>query len=455
MANVTSLSEFLQELAENGKDGASAYNLRNEDAQQKARVASIPKLKKEKKKKSKLLVVMELAIPFNPTTGKADDMYNPGRKFRPQLSATTVALMLKKEAANNEDVKNAFMTKAGVDNWDLSNVDVLTADDEAIFKKYRVPSVYSFPIVHVDVPLMTGDYGRDYIINVQRDALTNQVIGEKPLAIKANEFFRDIAYEEYKKFQDDIASGRLDLTDKQKKDKSREIWGNLPVSDDHPVNYLVAVEVPLDTKYKLTTTYGELQSDDFKKMLVQTRRTKALDDSIQKYVSGDWERYDKHFDFVEIDMVCPAEGETPMEIGQATTYEKPTETLEETAFNKTFEDAFRLYFDENDNMESIMINSVRIPKYDETVEAQLCTALNSVVDKDNEFLTKEVIAHHREFITIALGDMGDELLMDLEMDDENRATGQLDQEKAAETAKAISLEDTLNNDELLDLDVIE
>lgn len=455
MANVTSLAEFLQELAEKGKDGASAYNLRNEDAQQKARVASIPRLKKEKKKKSKLLVVMELAIPFNPTTGKADDIYNPGRKFRPQLSATTVALMLKKEAAKNEDVKNAFMAKTGVDNWDLSDVDVLTKDDEAIFKKFRVPSVYSFPIVHVDVPIMTGDYGRDYIIDVKRDSLTNQVIGDKPLAIKANEFFRDIAYEEYRKLQDDIASGKLDLTDKQKKEKSREIWGKLPVSDDHPVNYLVAVEIPLDSKYKLTTTYGDLETDSFKKMLVQTRRTKALDDSIQKYATGDWERYDKHFDFVEIDMVCPADGETPMEIGKDTTYEKPTETLDETAFNKTFETAFRQYFDDNNNMESIMINSVRIAKYDETVESQLCTALSTVVDKDNEFLTKGVIAHHREFITIALGEMGDELLMDLEMDDENRAEGKLDQEQAAATAKAISLEDTLNEDSLLDLDVID
>ena len=109
MANTMDLSTFLKELQESETDGTSRYNLRNENEQTKERVGSIPKLKKEKKKKSMLLIPVELAIPFNPTTGKADDTYNPDKKFRPQLAPTTVGLMLKGYADSNEDVKQTFI----------------------------------------------------------------------------------------------------------------------------------------------------------------------------------------------------------------------------------------------------------------------------------------------------------------------------------------------------------
>ena len=143
MANTMDLSTFLKELQESGTDGTSRYNLRNENEQTKERVGSIPKLKKEKKKKSKLLIPVELAIPFNPTTGKADDTYNPDKKFRPQLAPTTVGLMLKGYADSNEDVKQTFMDKAGVDNWDTSDHEHLTADDKAILSLEMLSAIRS------------------------------------------------------------------------------------------------------------------------------------------------------------------------------------------------------------------------------------------------------------------------------------------------------------------------
>lgn len=458
MSDVATLKSFMEKLQECGKDGTSKFNLRNENGQTKNRVSSIPRLVKKAKKKSKLLFVMELALPFNPFTGEDDETYNADHKFRPQASATFVALMLKQEADSNEALKSTLMRRAGVDNWDTSDYNTLTDDDKAIFGKYRVPSVYTFPVVHVDIPVMTKDFGRDYIINVKRDPLTNDVVGEKPLAIKANEFFRDIAYEEYREFKDKCASGELNLTEKQQKQKTQEIFGSVPVSDDHPINYVIAAEIPLTSKYELQGNYADLDSSKFKALLVQTKRTKALSDSLQKYLTGEWSRYDKHFDFVEIDMVCPAEEGTPAEIGQGTNYEKPTDTLDVTQFNGIFESVFREYFDEHADMEEIMINSVRISKYDETVEGQLCSALDSVVDPDNKYLTLEVIKRHREFITLALGDKGTELLCSLEMDDDTRAAGQLDAEDAASVAKSVSLEDVmaLEDDENdIDLETIE
>lgn len=49
-----------------------------------------------------------------------------------------------------------------------------------------------------------------------------------------------------------------------------------------------------------------------------TKYSSGFKDAMQKYLQGDWIKYDKYFDFWEIDMACPAEGDTPMAIGKDT-----------------------------------------------------------------------------------------------------------------------------------------
>ena len=61
--------ELIQRMSEAGQKGGSELNMRSEELQTKQRVARIPSLKKKLKKKSKLLLVLDLAIPFNPETG--------------------------------------------------------------------------------------------------------------------------------------------------------------------------------------------------------------------------------------------------------------------------------------------------------------------------------------------------------------------------------------------------
>lgn len=458
MANTMNLEEYLKELKEAGKDGTSMYNLRNESVQLKNRVASIRRFKKELKKKSKLCIAMELAIPFDPLTGTATETYNADKKFRPHKTATSVALMIKAMAAQNEEVKQIYMQKAGVTEWDTSDISTFTDTDRAIFIRYRVPSVYTFPVVTVDIPAMTGEYSRDYMINIKRDPITGQVIGKKPIVLQAFDFFRSVCFEEVQSLTDDRNKGKITLTEKQFKEKRSDIWGKNPIRDDHPANYIVAVELPMNTQYSLDSTYPDLNVDAFKDLLVYTKETKSLRISIDKYQSGEWSKFDKHFDYVEVDVVCPAEGATPAEIGQGTTYEKPSSTLDNELDLAKFDSIFTEYFDSTDEMENIMINSVRISKYDESVEALLCSALPSIIDVESPFLTKKVIEHNKEFITVALGDTGTELLLDLEIDSGARSEGQLDDAKAAEMSKEIaaeiSLEDALN-EELPDLDVIE
>lgn len=68
----------------------------------------------------------EIAIPFNPQTGKEDDTFNPGSKWRPPFSVESVIKLAKSYAAVSDDAKQALMQHAGVTEWDASNPDVVT-----------------------------------------------------------------------------------------------------------------------------------------------------------------------------------------------------------------------------------------------------------------------------------------------------------------------------------------
>ena len=73
------LKAMMKKLEEAGCSGGSDFHLRSENIQKKVRVDRIPMLKNALKKKSKLLLTAELALPFNPETGKADETFNSDR----------------------------------------------------------------------------------------------------------------------------------------------------------------------------------------------------------------------------------------------------------------------------------------------------------------------------------------------------------------------------------------
>ena len=435
MSELMSIEELLKELQENGKDATSEFKLRNEDIQTKQGTTRIPKIKKEVKKKHKLLLPLELALPFNPVTGVADDTYNPQSKFRPIMSATKVALMLKELANRNEATKKTLMSRAGVDQWDTSDVSVLTEEDKAIFKRYRVPVIYTLPVVRVNIPVLTGDYGRDYILDVERDEITGNLVdpGNEPLVLQANRFFRDLAYVEVQDYQAKLDSGELNDTEKVQKETKSKIYGKNPVSDDHPSNWLICLDLPMVNNYHLDTDmvdYSGMTTADLKKCLGVLKYNKAIKDSVSKYLSGEWLKYDRYFDYFEIDMCCPAEGNTPAEIGLSTTYEKPTEELLSCEQYEKVNKCFTEYLNDRADVEKIFLASVRISNYDDSVERALSTALSSVINLDSPWLSTDVIKRHADFLTIVLGDKADTLLLDCEMDDSTRSTVAVDEAEA-------------------------
>ncbi len=450
--------EMIERMQGIDSEGKSKLHMRSESIQQRQQIKRIPMLKKGLKKKAKLLLVADLAIPFNPKTGVADDEFNEDNKFRPALSATTVALMLKMFANENEETKNTFMRRAGVTEWDTSDVENLTKDDWVVFNKYRVPRVFTVPVVHINIPVMTKkEYGRDYSIAVERDPMTGEVIGDVPLVLKVNKLFRDKIYEEVREFDAKCNSGEYKLTEKQQKEKKGDMYKQNPVSDVQPANWVTMFEVPMTEKYKLSSDFDVAAFDEkaAKEHLVLTRYSQKLRTAVEKYKDGSWEKYDKNFDFFELDMACPTEGDDQssqgkMLIGKDTEFEKPTNCLDECMGTEELSGvitACRDYLDSADDIEAEVRRSMFTPPYTEEVEQQLATSVCTVLDiTKDKYITQKVIEENKDVISLCFSEGGLEMIDLLEAGCSDAPEGSLDTGDAAASAKQYSLDSEEFND---------
>lgn len=434
--------EVLQQMEELQSDGTSALHMRSESIQSGNYVSRIPSLKKKLRKKSKLLLICELAIPFDPRTGETDK-YNKDNKWRPPYSATTVAKVLKGNADADAKLKAMFMRRAGVLEWDTSNCNEINDTDVKVFMPYRVPRVFTVPVVTVSIPAMVGSdgYSKDFAIDVQRDPKTGQIIGEVPGALKVNSLFRDVEYEEIAELEERIRNGELLLTDEQKRAKRQDIRNKTCVSGVHPANYVTLVEIPMTAKLDLSADFlaNDITKDFISNCVVISKYTKKMQTEMQEYVSGNYEKFDYTLDFVELDMSCPADGDdsTPtgkQKIGQDTTFSKPATKLTEEKCFEAVQAATREYLDDCVDIEEKVYRSIYVSPYNEEVEDKIYTSLHTVLDiENNKYVTKKVLKKNAEVITIAYGDKGQDLLMEIESGVSDKGDGMLATQEAIDS----------------------
>lgn len=440
--------EMFEKMESCGSDGASALHMRSESIQQRQGTSRIPLLKKALKKKSKLLLVTELAVPFNPETGVSDETWNTDNKWRPPYSATFGALYLKSQANENETLKKELMQRAGVSEWDTSDTENFTVQDWTVFIKYRVPRIFTVPVVSINIPVMTnGDFAKDYAVSVARDPMTGEVVGEVPGFLKVNKMFRDKIYEEIKEYDDKVASGELKKTEQQQSEDKSAIRGQNPVSDDHPSNWVEIIEIPVTNQYKISDDINtvSITAEDVKSLQVLSRKAKNITTTLDSYKNGEYSRFDKYFDFYEMDMGCPVEGDADskrgkMTIGKDTKYEKPSFPIFEYEDANKIISAVREFLDNDDNLENKVRRSMFIAPYTEETENQLYASLETVLDiAQDPFMTKKVLLENTEVITLAFGNKGMELIDEIDAGISTVPEGQLDVKEAIALTQSYDL----------------
>lgn len=431
-----------------GDNGVSKLNMRNEEKQRKFQPKRFNHLKKEKRKKSKLCFVKEIAIPFNPKTGKEDDTYNTGSKWRPPYSVESVIKLVKSYAMENEEAKQALMQHAGISSWDVTDPDTVTDEDYRLFGSYLTARIFSIPAVHVTIPSMCNNaYGRDYTVDVKVDPVTGQYIGEVPLILQAHKFFIEMAYEELADYNDKLSSGVFKHDEKQQKEYRQGIFSKVPISDLAPINFIQAFEIPLNQKFELNDDKCLVTSDKafVDKQTVLVRMNRTISDVLDKFCGGDYSAVDKYPEYFVVDMSCPNDTESPTELGKRTSYERELNTLKDMEDYDNFRAATVDYLDNFKDLEETVFRSSFVSRYDSSVDTQLLTACNSLIDLKNPFLTQKVIESNKDFLMLALGEKFDELQLEVECGISDKAEGNLDSAAAKQVAKTFDIASQLDD----------
>lgn len=431
-----------------GDNGVSKLNMRNEEKQRKFQPKRFNHLKKEKRKKSKLCFVKEIAIPFNPKTGKEDDTYNTGSKWRPPYSVESVIKLVKSYAMESEEAKQALMQHAGISSWDVTDPDTVTDEDYRLFGSYLTARIFSIPAVHVTIPSMCNNaYGRDYTVDVKVDPVTGQYIGEVPLILQAHKFFIEMAYEELADYNDKLSSGVFKHDEKQQKEYRQGIFSKVPISDLAPINFIQAFEIPLNQKFELNDDKCLVTSDKafVDKQTVLVRMNRTISDVLDKFCGGDYSAVDKYPEYFVVDMSCPNDTESPTELGKRTSYERELNTLKDMEGYDNFRAATVDYLDNFKDLEETVFRSSFVSRYDSSVDTQLLTACNSLIDLKNPFLTQKVIESNKDFLMLALGEKFDELQLEVECGISDKTEGNLDSAAAKQVAKTFDIASQLDD----------
>ena len=440
--------ELQKKMETAGDNGVSKLNMRNEEKQRKFQPKRFNHLKKEKRKKSKLCFVKEIAIPFNPKTGKEDDTYNTGTKWRPPYSVESVIKLVKSYAMESEEAKQALMQHAGISSWDVTDPDTVTDEDYRLFGSYLTVRIFSIPAVHVTIPSMCNNaYGRDYTVDVKVDPVTGQYVGEVPLILQAHKFFIEMAYEELADYNDKLNSGIFKHDEKQQKEYRRGIFSKVPISDLAPINFIQAFEIPLNQKFELNDDKCLVTSDKafVDKQTVLVRMNKTISDVLDKFCGGDYSAVDNYPEYFVVDMSCPNDTESPTELGKRTSYERELNTLKDMEGYNNFRAATVDYLDNFKDLEETVFRSSFVSRYDSSVDTQLLTACNSLIDLKNPFLTQKVIKSNKDFLMLALGEKFDELQLEVECGISDKAEGNLDSAAAKQVAKTFDIAGQLDD----------
>ena len=303
---MSNYKEFLESMKENEGAAASRLDLRNEKKQVRLKNQYVPKLSKDKDKCSKLLVLADTAIPFDPFKGETTDFYNPKKKFRPEITIETVIKALKahfKEVGVEDPGYKKLLEKIDLEELDLTDVEKVTEEEVKAFSKYKVPEMVSLPVMNVLSPTLNNvDFAVPYITNFKRDTeFDGEVIleeGEKyPEVLRIVELYKQIQIEKHNVWLEENEA----LDDKKKKRHFGDTLKEVPISDDYVKNTILAIELPLGSDLRVKDL-SKITVEDLRKAVVHTSYSGDFATRIRDIRTKFKDTRDIYPNFYEVDM---------------------------------------------------------------------------------------------------------------------------------------------------------
>lgn len=414
IANVE-LEDFLAKLKSSEVDTKS--KLRNENKQTREGSSRVPFFKKEKGKQCKLLLLTDMALPFNPFTGKADETYNSENKFRPESSFSTTLLALKRYYEKDEtgkQVKELIVERFGVPSWDTSKLDEITEEDFKLWRQYRYARISTHNMITIVSPTLHGNtYGANYRVNFERDEYGDVVTadGNYPEILTINQMYMSALLEKYNEWEEENSQ----LPEKDKKEKKRSILSDLPVSKDQPRNFIFGIDLKLNSNSEVDGI-DRLNAEELRNRLVVVQINKKIETAINAVLKTQVKR-DIYPDFLEIEVTVPDE-ENAATRGQNTTYGTPVEALakmDPEVYTKFYNDVVTM-IDSFKRQDVVLTKSAARREIKEDTVDKICEAL--AIDMPFEsiagYLKEGALERYCTTISAIYGDQADDLLVSLE-----------------------------------------
>lgn len=406
------LDDFLDKLKNSEVNTKS--KLRNESKQSRESSSRVPFFKKEKGKHCTLLLLTDMALPFNPFTGKADEHYNAENKFRPEASFSTTLLALKRFYETDEkgkEVKKIILERFGVSEWDTSKLDEVTKEDFNLWKPYRYARIHTHNMVTVVSQTLHGNsYGSNYRVDFERDEYGDVVTtdGNYPEILTINQLYMSALLEKYNEWEVENSH----LPEKEKKEKKRSILSELPVSKDQPRNFIFGIELKLTTESEIDGV-DKLNAEELRNRLVVIQINKKVETAIETVLKKQQKR-DVYPDFLEIEVIVPEE-ENAATRGQNTTYTvavEPLHNLPEETYGKLYNSILTM-IDNFKKQDAVLTKSAARREIKEDTVDKICEALAIDMPFDNiaGYLKAGVLERYGTTISAIYGDEADDLLV--------------------------------------------
>lgn len=427
--------ELIQKMKAGEVPSSSEFNLMNEKRQTLPKGAGIKRFSYEFQKKSKVMFFMQMAIPFNPETGKVDDDFNPNKKWRPPISVTTAASIVKQYCLDNAEARVIFEKRAGVTEWDVSDPATLNAKDFKVLREYRTPLILTTEATTINDATITGqDYGIRYSVDIKRDLDTGQVIGEIPPIMKIGNLMSSITFNEVNELGEAINAKDPSLyknerpfinktaipacTEQDAKEWRSKIFQSGIISSVRPINMLLALEYPLsqtstmrnsDTNLPLVD-YTSLEVDDVKSHLVYFDLAKKYQEYVESVAStgaGDY-----FWDFIE----CDISDSTTTEPKDVTAKMAASRSLKPAKSPHSFynEDdqvmrfdwvndfltAVAGYRDSDPEFEKKMMQflATKVRAFDSSLVGSVCDRIKQLYPINYIYLTSDLLKMHKEIL---------------------------------------------------------
>lgn len=294
--------------------------LRDESKQVYKKREGIKSLEYDKNKISRVLVLKQLKMPFNPVTGEEDETFNYSNPFRTNMSITSTLKQLIPlwkediEQAREEGRESVLdrindITGADLTEEDLDNEKVL----HKALREIELPQIFTLPAITINCKAVTNsDYARKYVVDFDRDAWealpSEEKAQKRPLWDLFNGLFLTRARIEVNELEENAEY--LAKSDDDKKSARKVIWSKNPIATERPVNWCLAFEFPLDEEeFTIEGGLASFSEEKIRKCLRLVKLNKGLSSALAdiKPEGKTHKRDDSYVDFYEFEFSCGEE----------------------------------------------------------------------------------------------------------------------------------------------------